>query len=563
MQEADFIVVGAGAAGCALAGRLTEDPNVSVCLLEAGKRDDSWRIQVPLGFAFTVPTRAFNWAFETVPQPGLNGRRGYQPRGKTLGGSSSINAMMYVRGHRRDYDHWAALGNAGWSYDEVLPYFRKSENNADLRTDYHGNDGPLHVSYLRSPSPFFQLCIDAAVQAGFRHTHDFNGAQQEGIGYTQVMQKNGERCSAAKAFITPNLSRRNLRVETNACTTRILFEGRRAVGVEYRQGGKTHTIRARREVVVCAGAFQSPQLLMLSGIGDSEELRRHGIPVLHHLPGVGRNLQDHLDINLNYRASHPDLIATGPATGAALLKGILPYRRERRGIWTSNFAEVNGFLKSAPELPAPDLQIEISRGITNDHGRKKVMVRGFCVIVTVLRPRSIGRVGLASANPADAPLIDPNFLGHPDDLELFVKGIKIARQIIASPLLDRYRGAERYTGHARTDDELRDIVRERADTNYHPVGSCKMGIDEMAVVDPQLRVRGIAGLRVVDASIMPTLVGGNTCAPSIMIGEKGAQLIKDQYQGSAAPDRMRIFAEPQAAALTDNAPACPAGRARE
>lgn len=541
MQEADFVVVGGGTAGCALAGRLTDDPGVSVCLIEAGKPDNDWRIQVPLGFTFTVPTRNFNWAFETVPQPGLNGRRGYQPRGKTLGGSSSINAMMYVRGHRWDYDHWASLGNAGWSYDEVLPYFRRSENNADLCNEYHGNDGPLHVSYLRSPAPFFQLCIDAAVQSGLNRTNDFNGAQQEGIGYTQVMQKHGERCSAAKAFITPNLSRSNLRVETNACTTRILFDDKRAIGVEYRQGGKTLAIRARREVIVSAGAFQSPQLLMLSGIGDGEELRKHGIPVLHHLPGVGRNLQDHLDINLNYRCSHPDLISIGPATGAALLKGIAPYRTERRGIWTSNFAEVNCFLKSAPDQPIPDLQIEISRGITNDHGRKKVTVRGFCVIVTVLRPRSIGRVALASANPADAPLIDPNFLGHPDDLELFVKGIRIARRIIASPLLDRYRGVERYTGHAMTDDGLRKIVRERADTNYHPVGTCKMGIDEMAVVDAQLRVRGMTGLRVVDASIMPTLIGGNTCAPSVMIGEKGAQMIKDQYQESAVPGRMTVF----------------------
>jgi choline dehydrogenase-like flavoprotein len=540
LQETDFVVVGGGTAGCVLASRLTEDSDVSVCLLEAGKRDNDWRIQVPLGFAFTVPTRSFNWAFETVPQRGLNGRRGYQPRGKTLGGSSSINAMMYVRGHRWDYDHWASLGNVGWSYDEVLPYFRRSENNADLRNEFHGDDGPLHVSYLRSPAPFFQLCIDAAMQLGIKHTIDFNGAEQEGIGYTQVMQKHGERCSAAKAFITPNLSRANLRVETNALTTRILFKGKRAIGVEYCQGGKTLTIRARKEVIVSAGAFQSPQLLMLSGIGDGEELCKLGVPVLHHLPGVGRNLQDHLDINLNYRCSHPDLIGMGPATGLALLKDIASYRKERRGIWTSNFAELNCFLKSDPDQRVPDLQIEISRGITNDHGRKMVMVRGFCVIVTVLRPKSIGRVGLASANPADAPLIDPNFLDHLDDLNLFVKGVKIARRIIASPLLDRHRGEERYTGHARTDDEIREIVRARADTNYHPVGTCKMGVDAMAVVDPQLRVHGVCGLRVVDASIMPTLIGGNTCAPSIMISEKGAQMMKDRHQRASSPASMTL-----------------------
>ena len=528
VQETDFVVVGGGTAGCTLAGRLTEDPNLSVCLLEAGQRDNSWRIQVPLGFAFTVPTRQFNWAFETVPQPGLNGRCGYQPRGKTLGGSSSINAMMYIRGHRCDYDHWAALGNSGWAYDDLLPLFRQSENNADLRDAYHGNDGPLHVSYLRSPSPFFQLCIDAALQLGFKPNADFNGAEQDGIGYTQVMQVNGERCSAAKAFITPNLARGNLQVETNAHATRILFEGKRAVGVEYRQGGQLRQIRARREVILAAGALQSPQLLLLSGIGDGEALRQHGIGVLHHLPGVGHNLQDHLDINLNYRAWHPDLIGTEPASALALLRGILPYRRERRGIWSSNFAEVNCFFKSDPALPAPDLQIEISRGITNDHGRKKVFVRGFCVIVTVLRPKSIGQVSLASADPMAAPQIDPNFLSHPDDSELFIKGIRIARRIIASPLLDKYRGQELYTGHAQSDDEIRAVLRQRADTNYHPVGSCKMGVDAMAVVDPLLRVHGVEGLRVVDASIMPTLIGGNTCAPSIMIGEKAAQLIREQ-----------------------------------
>ncbi|RZI44124.1 glucose-methanol-choline oxidoreductase [Herbaspirillum sp. HC18] len=541
MQEADYVVAGGGTAGCVVAGRLTEDSGVSVCLLEAGKRDDSWRIRVPLGFVFTVPTRSFNWAFETVPQPGLNGRRGYQPRGKALGGSSSINAMMYVRGHRRDYDRWAALGNTGWSYDEVLPFFCKSENNADTHNGYHGNDGPLHVSYLRSPAPFFQLCIDAAVQAGLKPTNDFNGAEQEGIGYTQVMQQNGERCSAAKAFITPNLGRQNLRVETEAHATRILFEGRRAVGVEYRQGGKILRIRARREVIVSAGAFQSPQLLMLSGIGDGEALQRLGIPVLHHLPGVGRNLQDHLDINLNYRCSHPDLIAIGPATGVALARGILPYRRDRRGIWTSNFAEVNAFLKSSPEQSIPDLQIEISRGITNDHGRKIVTARGFCVIVTVLRPKSVGRVTLASPDPSAAPLIDPDFLGHPDDMDAFVSGVKIARRIIASPLLDRCRGEECYTGKARTDEEIRAAIRERADTNYHPVGTCKMGIDDMAVVDPQLRVRGIDGLRVIDASIMPALVGGNTCAPAIMIGEKGAHMISAREAGFVPQQAAEAF----------------------
>ena len=527
-QEADFVVVGAGTAGCVLAGRLSEDPSLSVCLLEAGKHDNNWRIQVPLGFAFTVPTRQFNWAFESVPQPGLNGRRIYQPRGKTLGGSSSINAMMYIRGHRCDYDHWAALGNTGWRYDDLLPLFRKSENNADLDDAYHGNSGPLHVSYLRSPAPFFQLCIDAARQQGLPLNHDFNGAQQDGIGYTQVMQINGERCSAAKAFITPNLVRSNLRVETGAHSTRILFDGKRAVGVEYRQGGQLRQIRARREVILAAGALQSPQLLQLSGIGDAATLRRYGIAVVHDLPGVGCNLQDHLDINLNYRANHPDLVGTEPASALALLRGILPYRRERRGIWTSNFAEVNCFFRSDPALPAPDLQIEISRGITNDHGRKKVFVRGFCVIVTVLRPKSVGSVSLASADPMAPPKIDPNFLSHPDDSTLFIKGIRMARRIIASPLLDQYRGQELYTGHAQSDEEIRAVLRQRADTNYHPVGTCKMGIDPMAVVDPQLRVYGVAGLRVVDASIMPTLVGGNTCAPSIMIGEKAAQLIREQ-----------------------------------
>jgi choline dehydrogenase-like flavoprotein len=522
----DYVIVGAGSAGCVLAARLSEDPTASVCLLEAGERDSSPLIRIPLGIAALVPRRLHNWAFETVPQPGLLGRRGYQPRGKTLGGSSSINAMVYIRGHRSDYDGWAALGNTGWSYDDVLPYFRRSENNERLEDVFHARGGPLNVADPRSPSPFMDVWLAAAERLGFARNADFNGAEQEGVGLYQLTQKNGERWSAASAFLTPNLARANLSVRTEAHATRVVFEGNRAVGVEYRQGGAPRIVRARREVILCAGAFQSPQLLLLSGVGDATSLAGMGIATVSHSPGVGRNLRDHVDFVIAYRSRRKDLIGMMPGDICRGVGNALRYRRERRGIFTSNIAEGGGFVRSTPDLAIPDLQLHFCIGILESHGRKLHARRGFSSHVCVLRPKSVGRIALQSADPMAAPLIDPAFFAHSDDLEAMVRGFGISRRIMESPLLDPYRGKDLFTSGVHTDDEIRDVLRRRSDTIYHPVGTCRMGTDDMAVVDPQLRVRGVANLRVVDASVMPTLIGGNTNAPTIMIGEKASDLIR-------------------------------------
>jgi choline dehydrogenase-like flavoprotein len=522
----DYVIVGAGSAGCVLAARLSEDPGATVCLLEAGKRDTSPLIRIPLGIAALVPRRLHNWAFKTAPQPGLFGRRGYQPRGKTLGGSSAINAMVYIRGHRRDYDEWAALGNAGWSYREVLPYFLRSENNERLSDRYHAQGGPLNVADPRSPSAFTEIWLAAAAAQGFARNADFNGAEQEGVGYYQLTQRNGERCSAAAAFLTPNLGRANLAVRTRARATRVVFEGTRASGVEYRRGGIAHVVRARREVILCAGAFQSPQLLLLSGIGDAATLRAMGIAPVLHLPGVGRNLRDHVDFVIAYRSRRKDLIGFMPGDLANAVRSSIRYRRERRGIFTSNIAEAGGFVRSLPGLEAPDLQLHFCIAILESHGRRLHASRGFSSHVCLLRPKSVGRVALQSVDPLAAPLIDPAYYSDADDLETMVRGFKISQGIMRSPLLAPYRGTELFTAGSQSDADIRDALRQRSDTIYHPVGTCRMGIDEGAVVDPQLRVPGIAGLRVVDASVMPTIIGGNTNAPTIMVGEKASDMIR-------------------------------------
>ncbi|MDB5954133.1 choline dehydrogenase [Ramlibacter sp.] len=538
-EAVDYVIVGGGSAGCVLAARLSEDPQVQVALLEAGPADSSVLLHCPAGLAVLALTGQANWGFQTEPQRGLNGRRGYQPRGKVLGGSSSINAMIYTRGHRNDYDAWAAEGNAGWGWEDVLPYFRKAEGNERGADAYHGADGPLHVMDLASPHRFGPVFVQAARQAGYRENRDFNGPEQEGVGLYQVTHQAGERCSAAKAYLAPQRARPNLHVITGAHATRVLLDGQRAVGVAYRHGGAEKLLHARREVLLSAGALLSPQLLMLSGIGPATHLRERGVAVVHDLPGVGRNLHDHIDVVQVVDAPHlGDLFGLSARGVVAAARGVLEWRRHRRGLLTTNFAEAGGFIRSAPQEPIPDLQLHFVLAKLVDHGRKPVFGHGYSCHVCLLRPRSRGTLTLHSADPMAAPCIDPNFLGEADDLRRLVRGFKLMRQILQQPALAAYRGREQAASAAARDDaQIEAFIRAQADTIYHPVGTCRMGSGPLDVVDAQLRVHGIAGLRVVDASIMPRIVGGNTNAPTVMIGEKAADLIK---QGARATSSLCV-----------------------
>lgn len=526
-NEFDYIVIGGGSAGCVMAGRLSEDPHTRVLLLEAGGGGDSWLVRTPAAAVAMLPTRINNHAFETVAQPGLNGRKGYQPRGKCLGGSSAINAMVYTRGHRSDYDHWAALGNSGWSYEELLPYFKRSENNARIRNEFHGNEGPLHVSDLQSHNPFQQIYLNAAREAGFQINTDFNGESQEGLGIYQVTHHNGERWSAARAYLFPHMqTRQNLVVQTDTQVMRIVFEGRRAVGVECVRAGVRRIVRARREVILSAGAIQSPQLLMVSGIGPGAQLQQHGIEVVHALSGVGQNLQDHPDFVFGYAAKSLDLMGISIPGVARMGKEILRYLRQRQGMLSTNFAEGGGFLKTSPSLAAPDVQLHFVVALVEDHARKIHTAHGYSCHVCLLRPQSRGQITLAHADPLQAPLIDPAFLSNDEDLEVMVKGYKLTQRLMDAPSLASLRQKDVFTAHVRSDDDIRKVLRDRVDTVYHPVGTCKMGHDDMAVVDDQLRVRGVEGLRVVDASIMPTLIGANTNATVIAMAEKAVDLLR-------------------------------------
>ena len=518
----DYVIVGAGSAGCVLANRLSADPSRSVCLVEAGPCDRSPLIHIPAGLLRTVPGHRFNWAYRTEPQPGLGGRQGYQPRGRVLGGSSSINAMVYMRGHRGDYDDWAALGNPGWSYEEVLPVFRRSEDQQRGADRYHGTGGELTVSDLASPVPASYAFVEAAIRRGLPPNDDFNGAQQDGAGLYQVTQRRGRRCSASVAFLHPALARPNLTVLTDALATRLLLEGRRCAGVEILRGGGRLRIDARREVVLTAGVFGSPQLLLLSGIGPREELGRHGIAVAHELPGVGMNLVDHVDLALVYRSSDPSLMGITLRTALRAIPGYFRWRRQGRGLLTTNFAEAGAFLRTRPGLERPDIQLHFLIGLVDDHARRLHHGYGISCHVAALRPASRGSLRLHSADPRDPPRIDPNFLGEDADLQALLAGVKAAREILHSAPLDRFRGEEMFAEEGQSDEALVARIRRRADTIYHPVGTCRMGLDEMAVVNATLRLRGLEGLSVADASVMPALPGGNTNAPTIMIAEKAA-----------------------------------------
>lgn len=516
----DYIIVGAGSAGCVLANRLSLDPQVRVLLLEAGGPDTSTKLHIPLAWSQNLKTEV-DWDYKTVPQPHLFNRELYWPRGKTLGGTSSINAMIYMRGNAWDYDHWAELGNEGWSYEEVLPYFKKSEHQERGANAYHGTGGPLNVADHASPNPLSQAFVRAAQTVGLPYRADFNGEGQDGVGLFQATIKNGKRHSTATAYLKPALGRPNLTVYTRAHTARILFEGKKAVGVAYLHEGQPREARAEREVILCGGAINSPQLLMLSGVGPAEHLREHGIKVVSDLPGVGENLQDHLVTGVGNYVSKPISMVNGMSP-----LEIAKYALFGQGMLRSNGAEAGGFIQINPDAPAPDVQFHFLGALIYNHALTPLDGHGFALGVTVVRPESRGTIRLASADPLAHPLIDPNYCAEPADLELLVEGIKRAREIIFAQPFDKYRGAELIPGwHVQTDDELRDYVRWQVQTIYHPVGTCKMGADDQAVVNDKLQVHTLQNLRVIDASVMPTIPSGNTNAPTIMIAEKAADLM--------------------------------------
>ncbi len=531
MAEAgfDYVVVGAGSAGCTLAARLTEDPSVKVALLEAGGKNESVLVKMPAGAGNLIANKgAVNWGFETVPQTHLDGRRLYQPRGRGWGGSSAINGMIYVRGHARDYDQWRQMGLTGWGYADVLPYFKRSQHHEDGADLWNGAGGPLWVSRGPPGDPIYKAFIQAGRQAGFPVTRDFNGFQQEGVGPYHLTIRDGERWSAAAAYLKPALSRPNLTVITNAHATRLLIENGRAIGVEYAAGrGKpAEKVFAGQEVLLAAGAFQSPHLLLLSGVGPADALRKHGIEIACDAPEVGRNLQDHLDISVIHEMTKP-LSMYSKTKGLRQPMIGLQYMLRKQGHGRTNHLHAGAFLKTRGELDRPDIQIHLVNAVMIEHAKVKAQCDGFTLHACQLRPESRGEVTLASADPFAEPLIDPHYLEAEIDRRTMRDAVKVVRDIVAQDALRSLRGPEMRPGaHVRTDAEIDAWIRATAETIYHPVGSVRMGADANAPVDAELRVRGVQGLRVVDASVMPTLIGGNTNAPTIMIAEKAADLLR-------------------------------------
>ena len=558
MKSYDFIILGAGSAGCVLANRLSANPNFNICLIEAGSKDSDLRLHVPLGFAFLGKESKYSWNYNTEPQKEFEKvtltepatsvidstggvhqiepeseehRRGYQPRGKTLGGSSSINAMLYVRGHKWDYDHWAELGNDGWSYDEVLPYFKKAEHNEVFDNNFHGQGGPLNVSQIRHKNK----SVDDFVKTGssvFGFNEDFNGNDQEGIGYYQTTQKDGKRCSTAKAYLIPALERENLTVLTDTHVDKININNNKADGVAcIDQEGNSFTINASKEVILSSGAFGSPQILLRSGVGPKEEIIKHGIEHKIDLPGVGKNLQDHIDYVSVHK--HQSLNLIGFSLGTIFFRfplEIIKYILAKTGMFTSTVAEAGGFIRSRNDIDVPDIQLHFAPGMVVDHGRQQLWGTGISCHTCLLRPKSRGEVTLNSSSAFEDPKIDPKFLSHPDDVRDMIAGYKKMMKVMNKAPLSKYTSKHVLNPIDLDDDEdIEKAIRSEADTVYHPVGTCKMGSDDMSVVNKDLVVHKVSNLRVVDASIMPTLIGGNTNAPTIMIGEKASDIILNHW----------------------------------
>ena len=524
--EADFIVVGAGSAGCAVAARLSEEPATRVLLLEAGGEDKNRWIHIPLGFGKTFADPSVNWCYETEPDPGASGRRVFWPRGKVLGGSSSINGMVYIRGQAEDFDYWRQLGNAGWAFDDVLPYFRRSEHQMRGADAFHGTGGPLCVSDV-AQHPICEAFIRSSMELGFARNDDFNGASQDGVGYHQTTTRNGRRCSTAVGYLRPAMQRPNLRVVTGALTEKIVLEGRQAIGVSFRRDGQLCTAQAAREVILCGGAVNSPQLLMLSGIGPQEHLAGFGVPVIHHLPGVGQSLQDHYSAPIKLRCKLPVTVNDVMLSNARKLKAGLEYYMFHRGPLSMISSPAALFARTRPELASPDIKISISPFSAERPQDGLHRFSGFTSIAYQLRPESRGEIKLKSPDPFDAPAVYPNYLATETDQRTIVAGLKLVRRILAHPHMQHFIETEFQPGPAvESDADLLEYAQRRGGTVYHPTSTCKMGSDPMAVVDDELRVHGVEGLRVADASVMPTVVSGNTNAATIMIGEKAADILR-------------------------------------